>query len=362
MKLFFRFLTFLLIFLVAAELTLHLKYDRTYPEALGPEFDEYMRTRFLDQIKETQPQFFLMGDSMLRDSIDQAGLRDLTGLTIEYADVPGSGSALWYLILKNNIALAPNTPQYLVIFFRDTMLTSANFRVDGKYLAMLDEYAGEDEALLLERAYIMPMPKLEQFMESYLPMYRTRDDLLELSGNNFKSFLPFKLLGCSVDCVDEALKSVFSADNFDILGLDMEVDAKENSLYDPIDMQFDHQVERSFLPEIIRLAHEKDMQLIMVRMKTTRHPTRADASKELLAYMDDLDAYLATNEIILMDYAFDERVLDEWFKDAVHIQRSDRMKFTEIFAQDLLYLLGANPGLPVDCPECKLKHATPQPE
>ena len=63
-------------------------------------------------------------------------------------DRSASGTALWYLMLKNYVAPLEHPPRWLVIFFRDQQLTLPKFRTTGNYARAFDEYRHEAEPLV----------------------------------------------------------------------------------------------------------------------------------------------------------------------------------------------------------------------
>ena len=173
-----RFFLFLISFLVLFGLISRdavESYDTGYPLLLGPNLGGIeTRQVFRQEIAEARPEVVLLGDSVLKDSVDVEAFSRLAGMPAHRIAQGGSASAFWYLALKNNIADATPKPEYLVIFFRDTMLTSPGLRVTGDYFPVIDEFAGEEDTLLVELAYINPMPWLEQAAGRYLPLYAVR--------------------------------------------------------------------------------------------------------------------------------------------------------------------------------------------
>ena len=54
---------------------------------------------------------------------------------------PGSGSAFWYLALKNWVIASGIHPHVVFVFFRDTNLTDVLFRLDEQFRWSLDRVA-----------------------------------------------------------------------------------------------------------------------------------------------------------------------------------------------------------------------------
>ena len=82
-----------------------------------------------------KPGVVLLGDSMLETRIDEQVLRETAGIKFEKMAYPGSGSASWWLILKNYIAPQTYPPRTIVIFFRNMQLTLADYHTHGRFSA-----------------------------------------------------------------------------------------------------------------------------------------------------------------------------------------------------------------------------------
>ena len=270
-------------------------------------------------------------------NLDQ--LADGTDKTVYGIGVGGSASALWYVVLKNNIVPSPYKTEVLVIVFRDTMLTTPGYRVNGSYFTQLDEYATPNDTLLIERAYINLMNPLEKISERYLPLYGSRlslreslDYYIRYSGNKL-------LFGCDNHCTDKAMGIVYGAANMEQNILGDAIGTAEDYLYTPGALDFNQQVNRSFLPEIVRMCRENGIQLVLIRTKTMRYPDEASEPLALKTYMENMSAYLNANGVILLDFGQDERIKTEYFYDPLHLNEQGRLIFTEMIVDSLKAIL-----------------------
>ena len=339
MRFFARFFACFCLFLAVAWPTLPHFYESRYPRPLGPEVDLNIRYNFQDQLIAEHDRVVLLGDSALLDSVAQATFQQAIGLnTLEIA-IPGSASAMWYLIFKNNIINSPFRPRVVVIFFRDSELTTADFRVNGKYFTLLDEYAGANDSLFVQRAYIDPMNPLEKLAEMYLPLYGERLNIRRTQDYWIKYKIPAVLARCDQTCTDTATDRVFSQERIDQDEFENEVAAGESTLYGLKNLLFDRQVNRSFLPEMVRLAKERDIRLIMVRQKTMRFSSPMSEPPALALYMLGLRSYLARNGIPLVDFSNDARITANFFDDPVHMNKDGQTAFTQMAAEALLPLI-----------------------
>ena len=335
-----RFILFLVSFLVLSGLTsldALRTYDSGYPLILGPDLGGIeTRQVFRQEIEAVKAKVVLLGDSVLRDSVDGELFSSLVGMQAHKISQGGSASAFWYLALKNSIIYAEPKPEYLVVFFRDTILTSPGLRVTGNYATVIDEFAGEEDTLLVELAYVNPMPGVEQLAGKYLPLYGERLKLRESIENRLKNTLPGLFLDCNGECVQTAINTVFEEDQLDIEEADKVIVRAEDYLYRLEEMRFERQLEASFLPEILRIAGEAGIKLAFVRTKTWRYPELEDEPPALQRYHQDLASYLEEKGIPLLDFAHDPRITRDMYKDDIHMSLDGRDAFTPLLAEAFL--------------------------
>ena len=127
----------------------------TYLPALeGPrERTPFEQSRIPD-LRTLQPGYVVIGDSMAGTRLDERRLDELTGVQVAPLLQAGSGSAFWYLALKNWVIASGIRPRMVLIFFRDTNLTDVMFRLDQQFRWALDLAAldREDELNARRRA------------------------------------------------------------------------------------------------------------------------------------------------------------------------------------------------------------------
>lgn len=300
----------------------------SYPREIGPQFDTHIRATYIRMFNEQRPELFLFGDSMVEPDIDDKVVENRLRKRTLLASQNGSASTIWYLIIKNNIVVAEHKPQYIVLFFRDAMMTTPGYRVTGKYFEQVDEFASPDDKLLIERAYINQMTLPEKIMERYVPLYGSRweirqsiDYYIRYSSGRFS-------LDCDSACVDHAMGTVFKANNFDLKFLSDVIAASDDYMYTSDHLDFKRQIGRSLLPEIIRLCKENDIQLILVRTPILRFEEPGTEPPGLHAYIQDLTRYLEENKIPFLD--FDQKNFSsEYFSDTLHLNEQGEKIFTE---------------------------------
>jgi hypothetical protein len=334
MKSFTRYLMVLVPAVVLLSIYIPIRYQISYPREIGPEFDPSIRKNFQNDIDTIQPDIVLLGDSMLGPAVDSTLLAEQLDQNIYTISLPGTASTIWYLIIKNNIVLAEHKPKTLVIFFRDSMMTVPGYRVTGRYFELVDEYAGPNDKVLIQRAYLNPMNPLEKFAEGYFPIYNSRWKIRQSMDYYIRYSLP-DLFGCDKDCVDNGMENVFQENNVAPNFLSDALAASDTYLYTDKVLNFRQQVDDSFLPEVIRLCKENDIQLILVRMKIMRFPIPVNEPPALEGYAKQMALYLEQNDVIFFDFAHDPRLTVDDFDDIVHLNEKGRAIFTPILADSL---------------------------
>jgi lysophospholipase L1-like esterase len=336
-KIFSRYLWLLPGLMLTSIFFLSGRYDIPYPQTLGPKFDAIVKKDYLDAISASQPEIVLVGDSVLYFGIDQDQLTSQLKVETYSIGVPGSASAVWYLTLKNTILESPHTPKYVVILFRDTMLTLPAFRTTGRYFELLDDFARPREPLVTELAFVNQMSPLEKLAEQYFPLYSARWELRTRLDERMRYSPSSMFLNCSKPCTDEALNSIFGKQGVDVVALNRAIADSQQTLYTSAALNFENQIDKSFLPAIILMAQENNIELIFVRTKTLTYFEPAYEPPALRAYVESLDQYLSKQDhVYFLDLAHDERIKHEYFSDTVHFNEKGKDAFTKILADELM--------------------------
>jgi hypothetical protein len=332
----YAFLMFVL--LLAATLYLPWRLGVAYPKTLGPTLTDPFHAAYKTGLVKSQADVALIGDSILHYGVDPARLAQLTGRKVYKLDIPGSASAAWYLAIKNVFAAVPHKPRYVIVTFRDTILTVPGYRVNGKYFDLVSQLATPQDEFFLQRAFIQEMSLPEQLADQYLPLYGSRLNLREKIDHATRYAVP-ALLGCDAACNDQANVTVFGGDNLDQNLLVDAVASAESYLYTPDRLDFDRQVGQSFLPEMVRIARSNNIQLILVRTKHLDDLSEASESAALQGYIQALKAYAAGNKLIYIDFSHDPRLTKDLYFDNYHTNKAGMAVFTQILAEALLPIL-----------------------
>ena len=308
-----------------------------YPRVLGPVFSADIRKDFQNLIDEQQPQVLLLGNSVINWGMDESQFAQLTSQKTLKFGFRGTASAYWYLMIKSNIATASKPPRYLLLFFLDNLLTIPNFGVNGAYHPMIDEIAGENETVLLQKAYMNLLDPVEGYLDSHFPFFGERQTLKDKVDNRLKYTLPRLFQNCAKPCLDKALDAVFDEKN--MLPLMLQQNAINLGRWSVDEWDFNALVEKSFIPDMIQITREKRIKLIFVRGKNDRVMTLEDESPDMRKYFQDMADYLKKEGVPLLDIAHDPALTLEMFLDDMHLNPQGKLVFTRLVAEGFLSLL-----------------------
>ncbi len=334
MRFFLKFSLLLSIIMVISSVILPRRYDLTFPRNPGPILDSKVRKNYIDVLVEQEPEIVLIGDSTLVLGVDADVLAQQTGKSVYSIGIPGSASALWYLLIKNNIAESSYKPKYVLVVFRDTILTAPGYRVHGSYFELVDEYARRNEPLFTQNSFVNLMNPFEIAAEKYLPLYVSRTEMRNNIDAQIRYFSP-ALFGCDRNCTDYSMGDIFSGADLEPKALVDAVAAAESYLYTSDQMDFFSQIDRSYLPEMIRIAKENNIQIVFVRIKVESAEPRTANSPAMINYLVSLTNYLANESVPLLDFGSDPRLTHDLFRDSIHLNEQGKVVFTEMLADEL---------------------------
>lgn len=334
-----RFILLLSLALLAVSFVLVKSRRVPFPGTPGPDFTPGVQTIHQEAISALKPDLVLLGDSIAEENLDMDMISGQTGLQSYRMTFGGSASAMWYLALKNNIVTASHHPKYLVILFRDSEMTAPGYRVQGKLFVALDEMATPEDGIVIERSYLRTMNPLEALAETYFPIYGFRSSFRNMADSHTYA-LPYVTMRCGKRCVDGAMLKVFNFRNNaapDQVGGSL--DQEENLLYSPEALNFNAQVNDSFLPDILRLCRENNIQLVLVRAKSARFESPAAEPRGLAEYLADFKNYIEENGALYLDISADTRVSLDEFIDSYHVKPVAKERYTQLFIDALLSVL-----------------------
>ena len=298
-------------------------------------------TDLLNELNQIQPQLILVGNSMLGEAVDQNEMTKLTGLQTVKVWLGGSGSAWWYLVIKNIFPDLAVKPKYVGIVFRDNYLTLPQHKVNGKHRWGIDAFAGSNEEVLNELAYYSSMSYPGLFMHKYFPLFNRREKYKESFEYQIKEAAAFLTGGESVSQVNEFIAEALDNEKMDSDMLHKRQLADELA-QDEYKKDMNFRPEKSFLKYIIELCKEQGVALFFIRVKRLRDASDSKESPELLRYIAQLKRYLSERNIPLIDYTYDTSITKQHFGKGDHLNRGAGRK---IFTASLSKRINGNIAL-----------------
>jgi hypothetical protein len=290
---------------------------------------EAFDSKGIDDLRRLQPEFVVIGDSMAGSRLDATRLTVL----LDYRTVApiyhaGTGSAFWYLALKNWVVASQVHPRLVIIPFRDENLTDPMFRVTGRYRANLDRVARVREPVLNE---ILAMHTRGAW-------YRAHDTAATLYGSEaIRAWLEPRLVGLPVSLVVRPRSRPRFLDqmNEGVFGLQALRQMNAADMAHPDDesaFDFAANLPRSVLPEMFSVARHGGVKLAFVRVQ--RRPEAGGPppqSPALRRYVGDLRAYIESQGGLFADDWGDPDQPLSVYTDGDHVSKDFRERYTELF-------------------------------
>ena len=293
------------------------------PALEGPRPREPFDRYHLDALADRRPGLVIIGDSMAGTRIDGHLLAQLSGDYVHEILQAGSGPVFWYLALKNWIIPSGARPHYIFIFFRDTNLTDVMFRLEESRSSVdrvaLDREPEVDAAVArragavrqtatrrIEAAYGADVARLwmgplvgDRVARLMEPSRRRRQTIVD-QMNSRLDFMHMRPI--------------------DMADIGEAIDAEAD---------FDHYVDRSVLPLMLRDAKQAGLTLFFVRVQ--RRPVGGrppEQSAALRRYIDRLQAYVTENGGRWRDDTGDPLMTLDLYGDGDHLAREARERYT----------------------------------
>ncbi|MCP5113513.1 MAG: hypothetical protein GY953_21980, partial [bacterium] len=135
----------------AAPLLLRFSTERANPDSKRHQRADLAAER--ERLRAYGPEVVFVGNSMLFTRIDKKEYRRLSRNRNRFVTNAATGSACWYLYLKNIIAPSGAKPETVFVFFRDEMLTWPEYRTGSFYADYFKSLQLPDEAVLGQVLY-----------------------------------------------------------------------------------------------------------------------------------------------------------------------------------------------------------------
>jgi hypothetical protein len=286
-----------------------------------------------EELRRFAPQYVFIGDSTLGSRIDPKYMTRNLRLPAWWVMQPGTGSAYWYLALKNAVLDSGVKPKVVFIFFRDFLLTDVLFRVDDQFRWTVDTLAGPVEPEL-DRAIARRLdgswhavPRLLDAAYAFRPVRAAADTLARQ--------LPVQAVAGPARAgeLQQHLNASFGLEKLRPM-IAADIASGEDELGD-----FARMLPRSVLPDMIALGRAHGVRLCFVRVQRRPRPDGPPAQSPLLRrYISDLRRYVESNGAVFRDDTGDPDYPLAWYTDGDHTAFRYRQRYTELFSQKLAFL------------------------
>ena len=303
-------------------------------------------------LKEMQPDFIFLGNSLLQTRIDPDFLKQLLKNKKSYFfEIYGGGPHHWYAQLKNYVVASEVKPKAIFIFFADNKLTYKSI-YRGHYKKMTESMLLDKEPVydeLTQLNYNSPLDRFRDWAEEFYPIQNYSDKALNflrriavapIFPDDMKFFVnrmlkaPFSREVLSFDeqknynkrmMVIEEINSTFDLKNLrSVATYGPETDKEA---YD-----FQKWLPKSFLPHIMDLAKKNGLRLNFVRVKPRPNPdgtvTQSDEQKQ---YFVALKGYLESHGARFFDYFHEDEFTLPMYSDGDHLAWEYRQFSTQLF-------------------------------
>ena len=299
--------------------------DSYLPSVETPRPREPFDQETADAVREANPLFVVIGDSMAGIRIDPRQLSRQAHTSVVGLYQQGSPVAYWYLALKNLVVEnGLKNVRGAILFFRDDQLTTQVQVAPGS----LDRVARDREP---ELDRVLAADKLGTFSG----VHRAARTVYQYDRTRL--WLERLLNRWPAAIVEPAgPDDLLNAMNSEVFALDRlrRFEASDLAASTGDSLDFAANVERSLLPEILRLAAAHDIRLAFIRVQrrpaADGPPPQSDALKK---YADDLKAYLTANGAYYHDDWGDPEEPLSMYADGDHLTAAGRIRYTELFAE-----------------------------
>ncbi len=301
--------------------------------------DLLTRQDVISMLNDRPVDMVFLGNSITYASLDPELFEKTTGIPTLMIAQGGSASAFWYLVIKNAILQAENKPKFLAIIFRDAYLTYPEYRATGIYKQRHDLMKQGDDPLFEKLTTLIHANLAQRVLHRYFLLYRERDTVRQRVENIVRHGVQqvFRRMAGDVN-PEAAIQTVFSEKNYIpalVSRMQQAAEAEPDSRY----YDFARQLPRSFLPYMVSMCRENNIQLLFIRAKRRIALERPHDPKPLSDYMEELKKYLEANGVLFLDYSQVPWLTSDHYGAGDHLNLTGKALFTQHLAADILPLL-----------------------
>ena len=309
--------------------------SRAMPAPARTPFDQ----ETLHRLRKRQPDFVLLGNSMVHSRFHKEELgRLLNPYKVEVLGVPGSKTAAWYLMLKNQI-LAAGRPKRVLIFFYGEELTMPGARATGGEAWRIERVSPTDDPVVVGKLapqWSDPVARLSWKLHRLVPTERIRsttDGPVRAWASHVSSWLQ---PAADASARDAAINGLFELDALRNTGPQPE-STPPGSLLSRArgERSFAERVERSFLPDILALAREAGVPLILLHIRERATAEGQPLPPEYVQYLKQIEQYLRAQNVRYIDMSPNEWESASFYGEDSHLKHHVRRKYTRLFVRHM---------------------------
>jgi len=310
------------------------------PALLFPDLERrepYIGPMVHRQLREIQPRFVFIGNSMLWSRIDDQLLSHLLGDVPVYSIVNFGGlSGIHYLALKYLLVPSGVHPDKVFIFFRGTTLLDPSFRTTGPYFEKLIQRISPAPDPVFERLAHGRRVNGESGTQGLLRhVFRLQNNQHHMRDLVGRLALRLTRHDEPAETLRKRINERFSLEN---VGDGMDREALKISRGPSIPEDFSRAAENSFLPPMFELARQHGFTLVFVRVQERPEPDRPMRdSAGMKTFMARLEAYLHEHGAEFYDFTGDPDLTLRMYGQGDHI--ADPKQYTPLFYKRMRKLL-----------------------
>lgn len=284
-----------------------------------------------NKLANSATEVVVVGNSMAGYGFDETLFSQISGKSTINVWRKGTASAWFYLAIKN-LVLTENKPRNLVIIFRDNILTRPNLRTWGRFKPDIDALVDRDASLLDELAYLNHK-NTQYYLSNYLPLFKDRSLWADMVKFSIEGFVSQHLLGIEVGQLISSLNQLFTSNGI------LYREAGNQSYYSstllqPENLRFAENLESSFLPHIVALCKQHQVELTIVRIQRLVDEEKLRATGLLENYIGELGEYAENEGFRFIDFTDKDWLQRKHYTSNDHLNTAGKQQFTrEIYRQ-----------------------------
>ena len=288
-------------------------------------------TQTRNKLANSPAEVVVVGNSMAGYGFDETLFSQISGESTINVWRKGTASAWFYLAIKN-LVLTENKPRSLIIIFRDNTLTRPNLRTWGRFKHDIDALVDRDASLLDELAYLNHK-NTQYYLSNYLPLFKDRSLWADTVKFSIEGFVSQHLLGIEVGQLISSLNQLFTVNGI------LYREAGNQSYYSstrlqPENLRFAENLESSFLPHIVALCKQHQVELTIIRIQRLVDEEKLRDTGLLENYIGELGEYAENEGFRFIDSTGKDWLQRKHYTPNDHLNAAGKQQFTrEIYRQ-----------------------------